>query len=212
MSKLQLPEVTSIIIDCLDSDRALRVLEHNMSLCDFAESKLLTSMPTRSKYMVPIPYIGSSAAYSDFCLRSLHRYFDTSHVLISQHDGWVEFPKYWDPEFLKYDYIGSPMVWAPELMAERAEQGTGHGGNGGFSLRSRRLMARISQMSRDLSGDEDVVISVGIYDQLIREGFKFPPLELAMVFSHQGNINDTKPRPTFGFHNCFRGPPPVALS
>lgn len=77
--------------------------------------------------------------YSRFVLQDLHTYIETSHVLIVQADGFVLNPGLWNPGWLDYDYVGAP--WPETLrvgkyvipLANRV-------GNGGFSLRSRRLL------------------------------------------------------------------------
>ena len=64
-------------------------------------------------------------------LQELHDHISTAHALCIQWDGYVLNAQAWDASFLDYDYIGS--VW-PQF-------GDGHRvGNGGFSLRSKRLL------------------------------------------------------------------------
>jgi hypothetical protein len=54
----------------------------------------------------------------------------TSHMLIIQWDGWVINPQAWTDDFLSFDYIGAVWPWHKENRV----------GNGGFSLRSTKLM------------------------------------------------------------------------
>jgi hypothetical protein len=59
------------------------------------------------------------------------RFLRTSHALIVQWDSWIIDSAQWCEGFLGCDYIGAPWGW----HGDRFEVG-----NGGFSLRSRRLM------------------------------------------------------------------------
>jgi hypothetical protein len=109
-----------------------------------------------------------------------------------QWDGFVLDARRWDPTFLDYDFIGAP--W-PQFE-------DGHNvGNGGFSLRSRRLM-RGCQDERFTDGHpEDVAIGRLNRDFLEDEyGCRFPSAEVAERFSYER----TKPAdPSFGFHGIF---------
>ena len=80
---------------------------------------------------------GSSKRYNKFCIKELSKYINTSHYLIIQHDGFVINPQAWDDEFLEYDYIGSPWNDGNAKLADIDEKYKV--GNGGFSLRSKRL-------------------------------------------------------------------------
>lgn len=196
---IHLPTVTQIIIDCVDTDRACKVLAHNLARIEFASTKLLSSIPTVSPYYVSVPSIRSIQEYSVFCLRELHRHFSTPHVLVVQHDGWVERPELWDPRFLDYDYIGSPWWWEPTWPNQV--------GNGGFSLRSHRLQSYLAACEFQPNQHEDLDIGHYMYGHLISVGFKFAPLALAEIFGAEG----TSPHrgQTFGFHDKSRGGGPV---
>ena len=121
----------------------------------------------------------------------------TSHVLTIQYDGFVLDSSLWRPEFLDYDYIGAPWLWhEPNRQV----------GNGGFSLRSVRLMRRVASrpelfsLHNHLAEDEWLC---RIYRPLLeQQGFKWAPVELAQAFSFE-----REPwRRTFGFHGAFNLP------
>jgi len=124
-------------------------------------------------------------------LRELAPYISTRHALCVQWDGFVLDGGDWDPAFLDYDYIGAP--WPHFDDAHNV-------GNGGFSLRSRRLL----EASRDLPFDgkqaEDVVISRIARPQLEAQGIRFAPASVAARFAYE------RTQPTgreFGFHGAF---------
>ena len=66
----------------------------------------------------------------------MKRYINTKFCLVTQWDGWVINSQKWNSEFLNYDYIGA--IW-PDYSSNQI-------GNGGFSLRSKKLL----RSTRDL--------------------------------------------------------------
>lgn len=76
------------------------------------------------------PDIRSKEEYSRLCIYEMYKHIPTSHVLVFQHDGFVNNWKSWNNDWLQYDYIGAPWWYKDGLNV----------GNGGFSLRSKRLM------------------------------------------------------------------------
>lgn len=81
-------------------------------------------------------------------------------------------------EFLEYDYIGAPWVWA--LNGGGAAEGPV--GNGGLSLRKRSAMLRILNKHRGerrRGTPEDQFFSHWLY----RDGHRMPSLEAAAAFS-----------------------------
>lgn len=135
--------------------------------------------------------LGSRQEYSRFMLRELAEHIRTSHALCVQWDGFVTNGSAWDPRFLNYDYIGA--VWPHFADLHNV-------GNGGFSLRSRRLLVKCRDLPFDGSQLEDVVIARICRDRLEREGIRFAPEQIARRFSYE------RTAPTggeFGFHGCF---------
>lgn len=81
-------------------------------------------------------------------------------------------------EFLEYDYIGAPWVWA----LNRTNAAEGPVGNGGLSLRKRSAMLRILERhgaDRQRGTPEDQFFSRWLY----RDGHRMPSLEAAGAFS-----------------------------
>ncbi|OOF67833.1 DUF5672 family protein [Rodentibacter caecimuris] len=94
--------------------------------------------------------------YNFFMLYSLGQLIETDFALIVQNDGWVMNGQNWRDEFFDYDYIGAPIPILMKIEEERylvvedSEFWSEHclnipdnmyePQNGGFSLRSRRLL------------------------------------------------------------------------
>jgi hypothetical protein len=164
--KPKIPSVTLICVDTTAKPKlARRAMEKTQEQMSFGSAKFLGQET--------IPTIASLDEYSAFCIRELHKHFDTSHCLIVQSDGYVLNGSAWDDEFLKYDYIGAP--WLPANIV----------GNGGFSLRSHRLCRALSEFT-DNPHPEDSFICVRHRREIEEQGFKFAPLELARKFAFEG--------------------------
>jgi tetratricopeptide (TPR) repeat protein len=191
-----LPQVTLCAIDCVNPVLALRALDISLQQCRFGDAVFLSDSADRYQLpgcrMVSIPRIDSRADYSRFVIKELGEHFRTSHVLVVQWDGYVLNGNAWREEFLDYDYIGAP--WRFHTDGHRI-------GNGGFSLRSRRLLDALSDPAVTELDPEDEAIGRR-YRPLLEQchGVRFPPESLARNFSFES----LEPLgPPFGFHGLF---------
>ncbi len=193
--KPTLPQVTVCAVDCTNPTFAAKALAYSATMCQFGRALLLSDTAVQGPFEHRvIPRINSSNEYSAFMLRELHRYIDTEFVLIIQWDGYVVHPRAWTNEFLQYDYIGARWHWHPDGM---------NVGNGGFSLRSAKLLQVLAQprFSAGFNVAEDVWIARAIRPYLETEaGIRFAPPELADRFSYERCLVSG---PTFGFHGLF---------
>lgn len=181
--------------------------------------------------------------YSWFMLFALWRVVATEFALIVQDDGWVLSVDNWHDDFLHYDYLGAPIhlahVEAPDGMHWVRQfdwcKDIGRPGytvtpvlNGGFSLRSQRLMralvehsdVRVSIPPPDVvAGDplqmywhndvlfEDVQLSGVLRPALETKGLRFPPLDIASRFAieHAGAAHHGMDALSiFGHHSKLR--------
>jgi hypothetical protein len=142
--------------------------------------------------IVPIARLGSSKAYSEFMLRDLASHVRTTHCLVIQWDGFVLDACRWESAFLEFDYIGAP--W-PQF-------GDGHDvGNGGFSLRSRKLLDACRDPHFRIGHPEDLSICRDNRALLeSRHGIRFADSATAERFAYERTSPGT---PTFGFHGVF---------
>ena len=176
----------------------LRALEACLEQVAFGDCTLLTDGDVRPSHpeirVVPIAPLRSSAAYSDFMLSELVDHVATPHCLVAQWDGHVLDARRWRPEFLDYDYIGAS--W-PQFD-------DGHDvGNGGFALRSRRLMEACRKPGFRAVGREDIAIGRTNRGWLENLGMRFAPKALADVFAAEraGDLATS-----FGYHGVFNMP------
>lgn len=193
---LDLPSVTLCAVDCVNPLLTLRALDLCSRQCRFGEMMFLSDSADQYELagcrMEPIPRIGSRAEYSRFILKELGRYSRTQHLLLVQWDGYVINPDAWRSEFLEYDYIGAP--WSSYQDQHRV-------GNGGFSLRSRRLLDALADTAIVELDPEDEAIGRR-YRTLLesKHGIRFAPEQLAEAFSFETMYPKGRP---FGFHGLF---------
>jgi len=191
--RLQLDRVSLLCVETRRPQLAVHAMERCMRDIDFGECLLLSPHPTLSHPRirhVAIPDITSVAQYSEFMLRRLGEHFSLDHVLVVQWDGFVTAASAWDERFLDYDYIGAP--WAGHAVAV---------GNGGFSLRSRRLVDALQRIDMPVTHPEDLAICARYRPELEqRHAVRFAPLKVASRFSWEEIVPET---PTFGFHAFF---------
>ena len=186
--------ITLFGLDCVDINRLLVAIEISSLELEFDDIKILTSQSSDRKKIVKIDEVKSINEYNQFIIKRLNNHINTDFVLIIQHDGFVLNPKAWTGDYLNYDYIGAPW-W---------EKGKFIVGNGGFSLRSKKLLNLLQsddviQIPND--EPEDWFICVTMRHYLEGKGIKFAPVPLAKKFSLEGNEKlGIKWADQFGFH------------
>jgi hypothetical protein len=198
MTRLRLPEVTLCAAASVNVAATIAALNRCCDQIDFGACRLFTDADLRQISVgnhieeVSIERLSSAEAYSHFLLRDLAVHVETTHCLIVQWDGFVIDSGCWDPQFLSFDYIGAP--W-PQF-------GDAHVvGNGGFSLRSRRLLDCCKDPEFLASHPEDVAIARTNRRMLEhKHGIRFASRDLAERFSFERVARNG---PTFGFHGIF---------
>lgn len=193
MPRLALPDVTLCAVDDRCPALAREALARSMMQADFARVVLFshdaTAVVNDPVELVDVGPIRSGAAYSRFILRELPHRIVTPFVLVTQWDGFVVDASAWTNEFLNYDYIGAAWDDQPEACAV---------GNGGFSLRSQRLLRAGLDDSIEDQHPEDIALCRWYRSALeARHGIRVAPLALARRFAFE---NESPAGPTFGFH------------
>ena len=195
--KKKLQNVTLLVVDCQNYKGAVDALRKSMEQCEFASVKFLTDIDIKVPgiEIIRIDSIKSKEQYSEFIIKKLDYFFQTEYVLVCQHDGYVIDGNCWNDEFLKYDYIGAPWLYIDGKNV----------GNGGFSLRSKKLQSVLASDSFiDATDPEDQAIGRLYRDYLIKKhDILFAPEDLADQFSYELR---QPANPTFGFHGKFHQP------
>lgn len=200
--KLHLPNVTLVGVDCVDVKRLLHAIDISCEHIFFGGVKVLSSLKSDDPRVVKIRNLPTKADYSEFMMKELADYIDTKYLLIVQYDGFVLNAASWDDEWLKYDYVGAPWEWYTDGM---------NVGNGGFSLRSKKLMqitandksiVAINEAGVTNHKEEDHCIC-RLYRRYLESEYKmkFAPIEVARNFSIEGWNSPNKTwNGEFGFH------------
>lgn len=196
MATLDLPDVTLCCVDTRSVPQALYAIRRCMAQARFGRVLFLGPPPDADQGQPPegvdwitIPALNGMQDYNRIMLRELAAHIRTSHALIVQWDGFITHPELWRPDFLSADYIGPPWYHGGH---------PGMVGNGGFSLRSKRLLDALASMKDlDTTEPEDMVICVHRRAELEREhGIHFASLDMAQDFGCEYGSY----RPSFGFH------------
>ncbi|CAE6743079.1 DUF5672 family protein [Paraburkholderia haematera] len=192
---IDLRSVTLCAADSLNPHLALHALRRSARLCTFGDVILFTHEEIPSDIRsVRIPRLQSRDDYSAFIFRDLVHHISTPWVLIAQWDGFVVDETAWSQSFLDYDYIGAKWPFHSDGLTV---------GNGGFSLRSARLLRACAEARFPFipGVNEDELICRVYRSALEAEcGIRFAPEPIAEQFSHERGALDN---PTFGFHAAF---------
>lgn len=200
--RLHLSGVTLCAVSSVNVLATLKAIETCLEYARFADVILITDTappipendydpPIR---LVEIEELTSGQAYSHFILERLVDHVASEHCLLVQWDGHIIDPERWRPEFLNYDYIGSS--W-PQFDDSH------NVGNGGFSLRSRRLMKLCRQPEFKAHHPEDLAVCRTNRAFLESRGMRFAPAALADAFAAERAGN---PAQSFGYHGVFLMP------
>jgi hypothetical protein len=196
---INISNTTLCCIDCDNYSLSLKAIRHSSNLCHFDKVLFLTDSNSllENIEVIKIPSIQSKEQYSLFVIKELSNYIDTDFVLLIQYDGFIIDPDSWTSEFHTYDYMGAKWWGCTDGFCV---------GNGGFSLRSKRLLEAlsnedISAFCEDIKKGEDYFIC-RTYRPFLESRFniKFAPEAIADRFSYECSEPVGSP---FGFHGLF---------
>jgi hypothetical protein len=137
-----------------------------------------------------IEKLRSIADYSDFCLRRMPKMIGTPFVLVIQWDGYIVDTTAWANAFRKYDYVGAVV---------HDNKRSAFVGNGGFSLRSRKLLKALPSLPVSRLNEDIVICQMFRTTLETKFGIRFAPEKTAERFSYEDQYTG---RATFGFHGA----------
>lgn len=204
--QITLNNVTLVAVSSIKIKETIEAIKYSTEAIKYSEVLLISDTKPSNlpkyithKYCEPIKNIDE---YSRFMIYNLADYIKTDFVLVIQYDGYVLRPFKWDKHFLQYDYIGAP--W--EKDAHFTKEGVNiRVGNGGFSLRSKKLLQIFNRLNLPLTDNqtgffnEDGIIC-NYYRKILEENnIKYADIDTASKFSCEVICSDSSPTP-FGFH------------
>ena len=232
MNKLKLKNVTlfaiyhpfndDVNLNLLDS--TIDALLKSMNLVEFAEAKLISSKEIVDFELEKLLNYGIKCEvakwkikdikdYSKYMIYDLYQHIDTDFVLIIQSDGYVINPTAWSDDFLNYDYIGAAWPIKEDAYISPFNEHI-RVGNGGFSLRSKKLLR--TPLDIDIPFDctqgdfykhfnqnnfnEDGCISVHNRHLYEANHCIFAPVDVAVRFSQELPVPESFGVTPFGFH------------
>jgi hypothetical protein len=207
---LELSNVTLVTMTSTGIYSALKALLYSSRGIKFARVLFISHkkplfLPGKVDFQSTSPIRGLDE-YSYRTIFELPKYIDTEFAMLIHADGFVVNPASWRAEFLDYDYIGAPFALPKDDFSYRDAFGNiVRVGNGGVSLRSKRLMGLAVKLElpwEPFHGhfNEDGFICCKNRHVYENNGMKFAPLEVAKYFSHERMIPEIEGVRPFAFH------------
>lgn len=190
------PGVTLCAVTSVAREATVAAMRHSLAQIGFEKALLLSDACPAELSGTGIEWrqiapLASREDYSRFMLHDLADHIETDHVLIVQWDGFVRDGRRWRDAFLEYDYVGA--VW-PQFCDGMAV------GNGGFSLRSKRLLE--STRTFPVGPEPEDVAICRMHRHELEKAYylRFAGLEIARQFSYERERSN---RLEFGFHGSY---------
>lgn len=210
--KNNIPDVTLIAVSSIEISETIKALQKSCEKINFGAVKLIShecpnDLPNDIKFEY-CPKINDIMDFNNYAFKELGKHVSTSHCLMVQFHAWIVRPELWDDLWLDYDYIGAPWRYCEDsYIADNGEHV--RNGNGGFSLRSKKLLDIPKQYDISLTHDrgfynEDGNICCYHRSKMLSLGIKYAPLEVACKFSFENEIPENKNILPFGFHKFIK--------
>lgn len=178
-------------------------------------------LPAHIRHIPTAPF--GYLEYNLFVLYALEQLIETDFCLVVQQDGFVLDGKNWRNDYFNYDYIGAPIPQFAKVRNNKIVELESNSQylspcqdneqlfipqNGGFSLRSKRLLSAPRRLGLDMpihapnyfrnlpikltwhryTHNEDLLISTAFRTSLEADGLNFAPLEIAVNFSTEDGV------------------------
>lgn len=197
--KLKLPDVTLVMVETREHELARMAIEDCLRVADFGEVLIFTdrpeNFPSLGAYFHRVPDWPDKLGWCRSWWFDVPPQIRTRQTLNIQWDSWIWDPQMWRDEFLDYDYVGAPWWYKDGKNV----------GNGGFSLKSTRLIryiqARRERFPIDTNLCDDLFCRK--YRPVLEEaGFVWAPERVAHDFAFECCRPSLTSR-HFGFHAMF---------
>lgn len=207
---INLPNVTLLALSSIEIPATIKALEKSCEGINFGAVKLISHRkPDDLPKNIQFKYCNEIKSIDEFNIlvfKYLGQYVQTSHCLMVQYHGYVINPLVWDNDWLNYDYCGA--LWPLKEDAYIAWGSREHVriGNGGFSLRSKKLLD--IPLKHDLPllqeqgwYNEDGNLNCYYREVMLALGIEYTPIEIAAKFSYENPIPENQNIDKFfGFH------------
>lgn len=198
----RLPTIGLVAVACTKVGETIEAIQKSLKQKSFDSVQLFTheKINPLGIEVVNIPKLDYKQ-YNEFVAMNLWEKTRTDYVILVQNDGYILDGTKWSDDFLSYDYIGAP--WPPQTHFTKSGEEI-RVGNGGFSLRSRKLLMAPTELGLEFTDHgtgfwhEDGFLCVHFRKELEAAGVVFAPTEVAAQFSTELTVPETTT--SFGGH------------
>lgn len=203
---VEVPSISLVSVACTKVTETIEAMKKCQSGMEFGRAILFTHEDVEAEGIdvVKIDQLDYKG-YNEFVAMKLWQYIGTEYVLLVQNDGYITDFSKWTDDFFRYDYIGAPWPLPTDDFSYKTKSGqVVRVGNGGFSLRSLRLLKAPTILDLEFTDNgsgywhEDGFLCVHSRDELEAYGIKFAPVEVAAQFSTELQVPETVK--SFGGH------------
>lgn len=184
---LNLYNVTLIAYGSTNLEGMYRALEYSQKGIKWGDVKMVT----------PKPEILSIDDWNKAIIYDLRNHVDTDYCMLIHPDGFVVHPESWRPEFLDYDFIGSPWPLPTDNYSYRTPDGEIVRVGNSVSIRSRKILHLPYELEfawRPYFGNthEDGFLTCHNRRLLQHFGCRFADIEVARYFGRELDIPENQ--------------------
>lgn len=197
---LKLPDVTLVLIETQEHSLARLAIDECLSKAEFGDILIMTDKEKEFQLFGPrfkiVPNWPDKLGWSRCLWYEVPPLIHTPFALCIQWDSFIWDVSKWRNDYFNYDYIGAPWWYSDGKNV----------GNGGFSLRSARLMRFVYthqlQFPCHTPVDDDLLCRK-YRPQLEGYGLTWAPESVAFDFAWEGCNQEYKNTIHFGIHAAF---------
>ena len=208
MTTIRIKDVTLLAVSSIRIPETIQALKTSSLSIQFGNVKLVShERPKELPDWIDFGYcprIENINQFNQYVFKDLTEHVSTTHCLMVQDHAYVINYYLWNDFWLNYDYIGAPWpIIENTYIADNGERV--RVGNGGFSLRSKKILDAPRKLGLNLKHvrgwyNEDGNLCCYHRQALLQYGIKYAPVEVAAKFSYENSVEENKDIIPFGFH------------
>lgn len=209
-NSINLPSLTLVAVATRDVIATYKALKYSSSQINFKEILLISDFNPKPSdndiKFVKISPFQSIKEWGKFVVFDLHKFIQTSHIMMIHADGFIINPFRWQESFLNYDYIGAPFPLPRDNFSYRDYYGNIIRVGNAISIRSKKILELPSKLDLDWEAadqghyNDDGFLSVQHRHTLLRYGINYAPLSIAKYFSREVTTAENRDIEPFAFH------------
>lgn len=151
------------------------------------------------------PHINEINDFNRYMFLEVYKHVKSSHMLYVHDHSYILNYDLWDDNWLEWDYIGCPWKLMPDAYICHATGEHVRNGNGGFSLKSYKIMSLPKEKGWELRQEQSYYNEDGNYcvywrKEMLENGIKYAPVEVAARFAFENVVPENIGIKPFGFH------------